>query len=154
MNTFNSICIAGCIFMTFISMSIGFIDLSGAFGTTTPGTLNINGDSMGTVENLSQNITGTAGNMNWGSVWLLATGITALGVIGLALLTGTTNMIGVYLFGTFFWSSWINVVNIIRLGGLLDFPAGVALITMITVGMTFMFIGAVIGMLSGAQAMR
>jgi hypothetical protein len=154
MNTFNSICIAGCIFMTFISMSIGFINLSGAFGVTTPTTISVNGNATQTVENLSQNITGTAGKMDWNSLWLIATGITALGVIGLAFMTGTTNMIGVYLFGTFFWSSWLNVVNIMRLGGFLDFSAGVALITMITVGMTFMFIGAVIGMLSGAQAMR
>jgi hypothetical protein len=84
----------------------------------------------------------------------MATGITALGAIGIAYLTRTTNMIGVYLFGTFFWSSWLNVIRILNDTSFLSFPGGLALIGMISVGMTFMFIGAVIGLLSGSIWMR
>jgi hypothetical protein len=133
-------------------MSIGFINMSGAFAPTLPS--GINGSGVGIAENLSQNITGGAGKIDWNGMWLMATGITALGAIGIAYLTRTTNMIGVYLFGTFFWSSWLNVIRILNDTSFLSFPGGLALIGMISVGMTFMFIGAVIGLLSGSIWMR
>jgi len=153
MNTFNSFCIGACIFMIFLGFSFGFIDAMNAFPTskTSPfGTDN----SLNIVQNLSSNITGTTGGLSWGQIWGIGTGAIALGVIGMAILTRTTNMIGVYLFGTFFWSSWASLVGILYTFSFLTSGAGLILVTMITVGMSVMFIGAIIGMLSGSFSMR
>ena len=149
MNTFNSFCIAACIFMIFISMSIGFINLSGAFPTnmaTNPNTKNIT--------NMTNAVAGEPMKFDMGTIWLVGTGAS----IGIAVVVGilmkSTNLLGVFLFGSIFWSSWLNIIGVAYTGGFLSNQGGVALLGMITVGMTFMFIGAIIGMLSGSIWMR
>jgi hypothetical protein len=153
MNTYTSFCIAGCIFFIFISMSMGFIDMSGAFPSS--GTTNIQiGNTTGSVSNMTGTVVGEAGHISIGEIWAVGTGLAIVGVVAGAILTKSTNMIGVYLFGTIFWSCWLNVCGIMTMNGFLNFSAGLALIGMITIGMTFMFIGAIIGMLSGSIWMR
>ena len=154
MNTFNSLCIGACIFMIFLGFSFSFIGAMGAFPASMTGPFDETDSSLDIVENLSSNITGSGGSLNMGQMWLIGTGATALAVVGLAILTGTTNMIGVYLFGTFFWASWVQLIGILYTFDFLSSGAGLILVTMITVGMTIMFIGAVIGMLSGSVSMR
>ena len=154
MNTFNSLCIGACVFMIFLGFSFGFIDAMGAFpsGPTSP--FNANENQLDIVKNLTSNVSGTTGQMSWGEMWGITTGaLTGLVIVG-AILTGTTNMIGVYLFGTFFWASWASLIGILYTFDFLSSGAGLILVTMITVGMSIMFVGAVIGMLSGAQTMR
>jgi hypothetical protein len=153
MNTFNSFCIGACIFMIFLGFSFGFIDAMGSFPTSQTSPFGTD-SSLDIVENLSSNITGSSGKMSWGQMWGIGTGALTIGVIGIAILTGTTNMIGVYLFGTFFWSSWASLVGILYTFSFLSSGAGLILLTMITVGMSIMFVGAIIGMLSGSVSMR
>lgn len=140
--------------MIFLGFSFGFIDAMGAFPTTHTGGFDSTDSSIDIVENLTSNISGASGKLSWGQMWGIGTGAIAIGVIGIAILTGTTNMIGVYLFGTFFWSSWASLVGILYTFDFLESGAGLILMTMITVGMAIMFVGAVIGMLSGSNYMR
>ena len=140
--------------MIFFGFSLGFISAMGAFpgGYTSP--FNPGNDtSLGITTNLTRNITGT-GSLSWGETWALATGLTLLGVGVFSILTGTTNMLGVYLFGTFFWSSWASLVGILYEFDFLTSSAGLILVSMITVGMSIMFVGAIIGMLSGSNQLR
>lgn len=154
MNTFSALCIAACVFMIFVGFSFGFVDAMGVFPVEQASPFDATDDSLEIVENLSQNITGTEGRMSWSTMWGIVTGAMLIGAIGISLITHTTNLIGVYIFGTFFWSSWINVVGILDTFDFLASAAGLVLLTMITVGMSIMFIGAIVGMLSGAHAMR
>jgi len=153
LNTFNSFCIAACLFMIFIGMSMGFIGLTGAFPTGVSTGFH-EGDTLGQVSNLTGNVTGSAGHMDFWSIWGIATGIGASGVFVAAILTKSTNMIAIGLFGTFFWGSWGSLIGILYMFDFLTSGAGLMLVTMITVGMTFIFVGAIIGMLSGSIWMR
>ena len=141
--------------MIFLGFSFGFIGAMGAFpaGYTSPFDP-AHDTSGGITTNLTSNITGETGTLSWGQMWGLATIMATGGVIFLSILTGTTNLLGVYLFGTFFWSSWASLVGILYTFDFLTSAAGIILLSMITVGMGIMFVGAIIGMLSGSQSMR
>ena len=154
--------------MIFIGMSFSFID------AISPGTyeghsfesfpqghtsdINATEDPQNITTGLTANITGEQinqyGNLNMGMIWAIATGGMTVGAIVLSILTGTTNMIGAWIFGSFFWSSWLSLINILYNFDFLDSTAGLILLGMISVGMTIMFVGAMVGMLSGAHSMR
>lgn len=154
MNTFSSLCIGACVFMIFIGMSMGFIGAINAFPTSMTSPIDTSSGDMDILENLTGNITGTTGTLTFGEMWGIATGAITVGAIVLSILTGTTNMIGIWLFGSFFWSSWVSLIGILYMFAFLTTGAGLILVTMITVGMSIMFVGAVIGMLSGTHSMR
>lgn len=154
MNTFSSLCIGACVFMIFIGFSFGFVDAMGAFPTGKTSPFNASDGTTNIITNLTSNVTGQPGTISWSGVWAAATGLSLLGAGIFSVLTGTTNLLGVYLFGTFFWSSWASLVGILYQFDFLTSSAGIILLTMITVGMGIMFVGAVIGMLSGSQSMR
>jgi len=61
-------------------------------------------------------------------------------------ITRSPVFIGITLFGLVFWSSYLNTLNIIKIGNYL--PTEFELI--VTTGVVFIFVGAVIGMLSGS----
>lgn len=153
MNTFTSFCVGACIFMIFFGMSIGFIGLMGAFptGLTTGFTP---GNSTETVTGLTGNVTGVMGHFNFWDLWGATTGLALGGALAIGILTKSTNMIGTWVFGTFFWSSWGSMLTVFYTFDFLSSGAGLMLITMITVGMAFIFVAAVIGMLSGSIWMR
>lgn len=140
--------------MIFIGMSMGFIGAINAFPTSMTSPIDTSSGDMDILENLTGNITGTTGTLTFGEMWGIATGAITVGAIVLSILTGTTNMIGIWLFGSFFWSSWVSLIGILYMFAFLTTGAGLILVTMITVGMSIMFVGAVIGMLSGTHSMR
>jgi len=154
MNTFNSFCIGACVFMIFVGMSFGFITAIGAFPTSYTGSVNATGTDLTILENLTGNVTGQEGHLSWGAMWGIATGGAIAVSVVFAILTHSTNMIGVWLFGTFFWSSYASIIGMLFTFDFLSSGAGLILATMITIGMTIMFVGAVIGMLSGSHYMR
>lgn len=135
-------------------MSMGFIGAINAFPTSMTSPIDTSSGDMDILENLTGNITGTTGTLTFGEMWGIATGAITVGAIVLSILTGTTNMIGIWLFGSFFWSSWVSLIGILYMFAFLTTGAGLILVTMITVGMSIMFVGAVIGMLSGTHSMR
>jgi hypothetical protein len=96
------------------------------------------------VDNVLSELTGLSDGME--SVWLLITSISAVGAVGLSMLTHSVAPIGVYLFSTVFWTSWIRTQSILSVGGYI--PGEFLLL--ITIGMIFLFIAAVIGMLTGS----
>jgi hypothetical protein len=152
MNTYTSFCIAGCLFMIFVSMAIGFVNLSGAFPTT----LSTN-PNTGNITNMTNGgYVGSPSKLDMGTIWLVGMGSSIGAALAIGILMKSTNMLAVSLFGGVFWSSWLNILGVVYVGGF-DFmssPGYIALIGMLTVGMTFMFIGAIIGMLSGSIWMR
>lgn len=81
-----------------------------------------------------------------GAIFIGVTGITFLFAVGLSTLTRTITPIGLHLFGLVFWASWINMVHIFSAGGYI--PESLILVG--TVGVMFIFIAAVIGMLTGS----
>jgi hypothetical protein len=141
-NTFTSFCIMACVFMMFITLGISFVGtITDATGNPVFHTTVSTGDTPSEFSGLS-----------WD--WIFAI-IGGSGVaIAFSYLTKTTNYLGVYIFGIVFWVGWGKLASILTSVGYLDSASAVALIGMITIGMGVMFIGAVIGMLSGSIWMR
>jgi len=83
-------------------------------------------------------------NMNY--IWLSVTTLGAIGVITLAIAFKTMMPVGLWLFGTVFWTAWIRTSMVINTGGYI--PA--EFLVIFTVVMIFVFIAAYIGMITGS----
>lgn len=139
MNTFSGFCIAACMFLIFVGMATGVVNTLGVF------------PSSPTID------TNTAqGTYNVGTyIWIGGTTATILLAIAIAITTKSTNLIALTAFGGVFWTSWGSIQSIFYTGGFLSNTTGIAIVLMLWFGMTVMFIGAIIGILSpGSTAMR
>jgi hypothetical protein len=149
MNTFSGLCIGACIFIIFIGMAAGVVNSIGAF----PGAVTPTADTTDAQQ--------TGNFSSYSNIYSLLTtygGAIGLGVIAsiiTLLITGSTSLIGIWMFAAVFWSSWLSIQNIFYTGGFLNNETGILIVLMLWFGMSMMFIGAVVGMLSpGSTAMR
>lgn len=137
MNTFNSFCIAACIFMIFIGMASVVVNSLDVF----PSSPDINTDDA-------------QGKFNTGYIQIAAFGASIALAIVFSALSRSTNIIGIWIFGAVFWASWLSVNSMFYTGGFLNNTTGIALVAMLWLGMIVMFIGAVTGMMHGSIWMK
>lgn len=79
-------------------------------------------------------------------LWLVVlTGMGAVGIV-VAWITHSTAILAVYLFSAVFWISYINMLGVTNLG---NYVPG-EFIFIGTAGLVFVWMGAIIGMLSGS----
>ena len=154
-NSITKFCMAACIFMLLVSLSMNFVvalDIPAfTHATNDPYLTN---DSKEIAEQVSPGVIGLVG----GNIWTIITGTlggaTLVGAVILmwyATKTGSWNLVAAYLFGMIFFTSWTaNIGMLNSYGGILDsFPVVNTLFLMITVVMVFLFAGAAIGILGG-----
>lgn len=147
MNTFSGFCISACLFMIFLGMAsvvVNGLDIfppSSAVDTT---------DAQGYFNDEDK--------LN-DAIWI-AGGILGAALVIVALAKGMTNLIGLIIFSTMFWASWLSINRQFLSNFFLDStghvqPAAAGLIAMLWLGMSVMFVGASIGLLSpGGTSMR
>jgi len=138
--SFLRIAIYLSIAMIVFNLIIGFVGGLDAFPIETiPGT--------GTIEegNALSTFTGLSGGME--NVWLLVTTITGIGAILLAIATRTLMPVGLYLFGEIFWTAYIRSNSVLSVGGFIssDF------LSIFFVCMLFLFLAAIVGILTGGD---
>ena len=146
MNTFFRIAIYLSIVMIFFNLVIGFVGgLTNTDGDPvfpvagTPGIGNVNESSiLGEVTGLEDP------NMN--ALWVSVVGGGILVAVVLSILTRSVVPIGIHIFSTVFWTAYINCNSILSAGGFI--PGG--FLSIFFVGMIFLFIAALIGMLTGS----
>lgn len=140
MNTFFRVCVIMSLSLIIFTLSINLINGLGVFPTTVEGGVqNINESNALTL------LTGLdEPNMN--AIWLGVTGLTFVLALGLSALTRSIIPIGLHLFGIVFWTSYIRTFTIVEIGNWL--PSD--LIIIFHVCAIFIFIGAIIGMLTGS----
>ena len=80
------------------------------------------------------------------SLWGLVTGLGVAAGLVIGKLTGSTAPIGIFIFSDAFWTSYNATLHILTIGNYLPD----SFILLATVGVTFLFIAAVIGMLTGS----
>ena len=124
--------------MLLFSLCVSFIHGLGVFPVADNPGLETTSDNV-----LSQ-LTLLDGDMS--ALWLSLVTIGGVTALGLAYLTHSVTPIGIHLFGTVFWTAYIRTSSILNTGGYI--PADFLLIA--TVGMIFIFIAAIIGMLTGS----
>jgi len=140
MNTFFHACVGFILLMLTFSLVANFVDGIGAF----PHSAEIGPDIDSTDSALST-LTGLSSpSMN--TIWLGVTGLTFLGAVALCYLTHSIVPIGLHLFSLVFWTSWIRMSSILSYGGYI--PDN--LILVFTVGVMFVFIAAIVGILTGS----
>lgn len=147
LSSFYQVCVYLSIGLMVFTLAINFTVELGVFGDITPsGGMDVSGNQSGIVANFTKTPSGEGG---FGNIWLLVfgagTAVAGLGAIAIAIATQNATFVGVYVFSVYFWASYINALGIISIGGFL--PASFILLFTLPVG--FIFVGAVVGMLSG-----
>ena len=139
MNTFFRIAVFLAFGMLIFTLAVNFIEGLGVFPIA--GSI---GQQNITEANAISKLTGLSGNMD--DIFVIATSVGAILGIGLSILTRSIVPVGIYLFGAVFWTSYIRTFSIFSVGGYIsgDF------LMMFSIGMIFLFIAAVIGMLRGS----
>ena len=133
-----------CVYITFclliFTLSVNFVSASGFFPVTVEAGPEIGDSANETFLNL------VGGDFTTTDMWIVVlTGTGAIGIL-VAWLTRSTAILGVYLFSVIFWASYLNMISVTNL--LNYVPLGFLAIG--TTGMIFIYVGAVIGMLSGS----
>ena len=142
MNSFFRICVWFILLMLTFSLIANFVSGLGIFPNVATVGVDIDSDSgaLSTLTNLA--------SPNMSSIFLGVTGLTFLGAVALSALTRSITPIGLHLFGVIFWASWINMIHIFSVGNPQYIPPDLILVG--TVGVMFVFIAAIIGMLTGS----
>jgi len=132
MNSFYRVCIMICLFMLAFTLVANFVISTGAFG-----------DTEMKVSLLDEP------DMAW--MWAGVVGLSFAGVVLLAWMTHSVIPIGLHIFSTIFWTSWVNMTYIFEYGGAsaTSYLPG-EFILIFTAIMVFVFVAAVIGMLTGS----
>lgn len=139
MKTFFQIAVSLCLLMLFFSLTANFVASMDIFPNTTGIGIDVEGNS----DALSQ-LTGLSSpTMN--ALFVGVTGLAFLGAVALSTVTHSVKPIGIHLFGAVFWTSWVRMTSILGYGGYVPDE----LLVVFTVGVVFVFIAAIIGMLTG-----
>ena len=129
-----------CLAIIVFTMSINFVNTLGAFNAYEAQPT----DEEIDVDNALEQISGLEGGM--ASLWALAIGVGAIGAIALVFISKQISPIGIYIFSTVFWTSWLKMNSVININGVMP----VELMVIFTVAALFLFIAAIIGMLTGS----
>lgn len=141
MKTFFQIAVTLCLILLMASLIANFVSSLGVFP-------NVTSIGQKDIENSNDALAEMTGlnSPSMQSVFIGVTGLTFLGVVALSATTHSVKPIGLHLFGTVFWTSWIRMTVILGYGGYI--PSSLLLV--FTVGVMFVFIAAIIGMLTGS----
>ncbi len=146
-NTYFQVCVYICICMIVFTMSINFVSAMGVFPTTAPVGFQTGNTTGQTFQNLTNVENETVANLGIDDLFVIILTGAALGGILVAWLTHSTTILGIYVFSVVFWASYGRALAVLG-WQFLEPISGFIMIG--TVGMSFIFAGAIAGMLSGS----
>jgi len=139
-NSFFQICYDWVLIIILATISISIVSSLYVFTKVDTGMAM----DLSSADGVFKTVTGLTGGAQW--VWLTIITAGGLGALVVAKLTQSTNMIGVYLFSTVLWTSWIKCLSVIDIGNWVPLEFKV----LFTFGVMFLYVGAIIGMLTGS----
>lgn len=139
MNTFFRICVYYCLGLMVFTLLFNLVALTGAFDTNVD-----SGTSIGDTDEALGNLSNLA-TPNMAYIFtIVATGV---GVgIAVGYITSSIVPVGIGIFGSVFWSSYVTMHGILAIGGYI--PGEI--LTIVTIGTVLVFVGAIIGMITGS----
>lgn len=140
MNTFFRIAVYLCFALIIFNVVISFVSGLNVFPIEGEA-----GQDIDETQDALSALTGLA-DPDMNSLWLLITGASIIVAGAVSWLTRSIVPIGIVIFSDVFWTSWIKANSVINTGGYL--PGEFILI--FTICMVFLFIAAVVGMLTGS----
>ena len=132
------VCLGFTLLLLCFSLVANFVSALDVFPHTT--NIGIDADTNSALEQLTG-----LDSPDMQAIFIGVTGLTFAGAVALAILTKQMIPIGLHLFGVVFWTSWIRMSSVLGYGGYIP----VELLAVFTIGAMFIFIGAIIGMLTG-----
>ena len=125
--------------MFIFTLCVNFVSASGIFPVKVESGFDINESNRTETLYLisGQNIT---------DLWGWAAGLVIVGAIIVGWLTKSTAILGVYIFSVTFWTSYVTMLGITDIGNYV--PPDIIFIG--SAGLMFIWVGAIIGMLSGS----
>lgn len=138
-NTAFQACMYFTIILLIFTLSVNFVSAANFFNTQTPTGVELNTSSTNST---FLTLTGQTTT----DLWLLVLVAAGAGGIVVAWLTHSTAILGVYLFSVIFWGSYGSMLGVTRIGNYIP----VAFLFIATAALIFIWMGAIIGMLSGS----
>ena len=140
MISFFRVCLYICFALIAFTLFINFVDGLNAFPVESKAGMEDIDES-----NALSKLTGLSDDMS--AFWLIAVGGTGIGAIALAWLSHSITPVGIHIFSTVFWTSYTRANGVLNTGGYIpDEFLNVFLVLML-----FVFIGAVVSMLTGGN---
>lgn len=136
-------CLYICMLLIIFTLVVNFIDSTSAFDTKIDSGVESQTTDSGVLEVFTNSPDQTVNN-----IWLVAVGGSLIGAVGLAYLTHSIVPVGIHLFSTVFWTSYLRAWNVMSAGSFTDDISGLMLV--FTAAIMFLFIGAIVGMLTGS----
>jgi hypothetical protein len=152
--TFFQISIIFSILLITFTLAINFVSALGVFGeidfeTGIDTESSLNNDDVSSIsDEVFVQLSGFTGGM--GQLWFSILTITGIGTIVVAILMHSAIPIGVWIFSAVFWSSYIRCINVINVGGIFTTNPMLQFLIILTVGLIFIWIGALAGMFGGS----
>jgi len=142
MKSMYQMCFYFCLILVLVNLGWGF--LRGIDGMWTASASDQNVLDGTNDQGLIHELTGLdSGGTN---LWLMITSVGAAAAVAFSWMVHSLTPLGLYLFGVAFWTSYNGTLTIINMNGWI--PGDFVLI--VTVTMAFLFIGAIIGMITGS----
>jgi len=144
--TFFQICIIFAVLLIIFNLSIVFINALNVFGNTVEA-----GIDIGSNDNSSQvfkKITGLDGGAQY--IWFTILGVSGILSISVAILMHSAVPVGVWIFSEVFWTSYVSVIGTINVNNVFTSEPMSYFLLIFTVGLIFVWMGALAGMFSGS----
>lgn len=138
MNTFFRTCLFLCIGLIIFTLGLNFVNGLGVFPTEIEAGVGSGSDTSSYFSAFAEKDT----SYIWGLV--IGGGVIAGGLI--SVLTRSIVPVGISIYATVFWTSYLRALGVLNIGNYI--PADFLL--MFTVGIVFLFIGSIVGMLTGS----
>jgi len=136
-------CLYICMLLIMFTLVINFVDSTSAFDTKVESGVETQTSDNDVLEVFTNNPDQTVNN-----IWLVAVGSALVGAAFLAAITHSIVPIGIHLFSTIFWTSYLRAWAVISAGGFTEDLGGFMII--FTAAVMFLFIGAIVSMLTGS----
>jgi len=144
LNTFFQVATYLCIILLLFTLAINFVNAMGIFPVDVKTGISTEGDTP----NIFSDITGLDGGMEY--IWITILSVSGIGTIVVAILMHSTTPVGVWLFSSVFWTSYIRMIDVVNVTGVFDTDPLLSFLKIGTVAMLFLWVGAIIGMFTGS----
>ena len=152
--TFFQICIIFSILLIVFTLSINFVSAMGVFGENqieqgqVVGEGAVGDTSFEKSDDIFTKITGFTGGAQ--NVWATVMSVGGIISIAVAILMHSAVPVGVWIFSTVFWTSYIRCINVVNIEGIFTTEPMSQFLLIITVGLIMIWMGALAGMFSGS----
>jgi len=145
--TFFQICIIFSILLIVFTLSINFVNALDVYGGS-PVEQSVTYETGDTSDDIFAKISGLEGGAQY--IWATVLSVTGIVSIAVAILMHSAVPVGVWIFSSVFWASYLRTISIINIDNVFTASPMAQFLVIITVGLIFVWLGALAGMFGGS----